>query len=447
MERSPYSIYANDELRECVVEWANTSSWSQADIWDTALEDFFARYTITDAGTIVEKSHEDATSSTESTQGDDSKLDRVLKNQERILAQLDETTRSEGKPSTHTQVEPAEAVDEIENHELGAVESKLLDLERDYHHDIELAPERVESALADSEHLTHTKRHLLPAFVAAANYRLADDEDIDWEEPVSWNEIKGMMQRVLDVSQSGAYNYRDSLVNQGVMMPSLSEWTDDAVMRDVARGLYAAVNDKQKVDVVWESVSDQTQQQYERSLGYFVSKVLGDTAWEQAGYYFGAESWTEASASLVDELAVTMQTQTWSNPQGIADDGDLGAWDRARGARQVMLAWGDAFDEYGTIDSQLVANVAAMTFGDDEAFFEQLAALRAAFWDADDEAMSESDARTVLGVAEDAGADEVREAYEKYVLNHHPDVSEEENEEFDEDEYHRVIQAKDVLLG
>lgn len=445
MERSPHGIYANDELRERVAEWANMSSWSQADIWDTALEDFFARHTITDAGTIVE-SNDSATRSTEDVRRDESTLERVLENQETILTRLEAAPRGGGSSSTHTQVEPMEARDDIEEGETGAVEAKLLELERNYDHDVELDPERVRSALAESQRLTHTKRHLLPAFVAAANYRLADDEDFEWVEPVPWSEIRAMMQRVLDVSQSGAYNYRAYLVEQGVMMPSLSEWTDEEVMRDVARGLYADINDKSKFDVVWESVGDRTRQRFERSLGYFVSKVLGHTAWEQAGYYFSAESWTEASASLVDELAVTMHTQSWSNAQGVADDGDLGAWDRARGARQVMLAWGDAFNEYGTIDPQLVTNVAAITFGDDETFLEQLAALRAAFWDAKDEAISESDARTVLGVAEDAGADEVREAYETYVLNHHPDVSE-ENEEFDEDEYHRVLQAKDVLLG
>lgn len=54
---------------------------------------------------------------------------------------------------------------------------------------------------------------------------------------------------------------------------------------------------------------------------------------------------------------------------------------------------------------------------------------------------SPADARQVLGVSSDAGADDIRRAYRRLARRHHPDAG------GDASEFHRINQAAEVLLG
>jgi|AntRauTorcE11898_2_1112593.scaffolds.fasta_scaffold02905_8 hypothetical protein len=83
-ERSGYTLYLSDDLRERVSVWADNSKRSQADIIDVALEDFFDSHRIDENGNIV---REDATADESGVSGSEG-LEQVIENQEEILSRL-----------------------------------------------------------------------------------------------------------------------------------------------------------------------------------------------------------------------------------------------------------------------------------------------------------------------------------------------------------------------
>lgn len=57
------------------------------------------------------------------------------------------------------------------------------------------------------------------------------------------------------------------------------------------------------------------------------------------------------------------------------------------------------------------------------------------------------DARRLLGLGEDARLEEIKDAFRKLSLRYHPDRCDEKNKKYSEEQFKRIVHAKDILLN
>ncbi|WP_096391431.1 J domain-containing protein [Halopenitus persicus] len=455
VERSGHSVYFSDDLRERVSNWADNSTSSQADIIDKALEDFFDRHTITEDGTIVS---DDANS--RNTGQNDAKqeelLQQILDNQEEMLSSINAPSEKNGADIFSDDREASEEVSADEGDEpvsgvpdtpqVTDVEEQIVGVSGEYQHDEAIDPDEVATIDVSSSTVVKEKPdHLIPAVVGMLNH--------EYPKWVDWSDIEELIVGALGMSASTARNYRSQMIRQGVLLPHPS--VDDGFVGDgmvktvkthAAKESKGWVNSYEDIDNP-DRFADDVEE-------YITEYVSG---WNRDGslsgeYCVDEEAYVEELWRIVAEASETMAgmhtgTRSWD---GMSDS------EKMSGASRVVTKLAGRLGELTAIDGnrlkELVSEGSA-TDGRDEyrewmlEWAEFREGVRETLYDVDtEENLDEAEAREVLGVNEDASNDEIRETYEEYVLDNHPDAGG-SDEEIDPDEFHEVLEAKRVLTA
>lgn len=443
MTRSGHSVYFSDELRERVSEWADSSSWSQADIYDMALEEFFGSHEISEDGTIVPSEDEAGYDDVDASEEVLGRLDEVLENQREMMGGGEGGPQLNQRPVPHTRSdddsEDNPGVDELDS--TRSIADRIVDLEREYNHDVAIRPEDVREAVKNGC-VKREKKHLLPAFVAAVNHRLEHDEL--FVEPISWDDLQQMMMDVVDASTSATYNYRDEMVNRGHLYRAPGELADDVDIEDIAESV---ISHRRGTSVRYVDMHSDEVEATDESSEWYLSVVDNDLI-QKEGYYFdvevrNAEMWY----AVMEYSRAAVHEQSWSdNRSGLHRD-TLTSRERLMGALDICGELVMEMSNSGISVSSLAKLVGATKQLDsdlwNEAWIEVSDDYSRLFGDEGDE-MDESEARDVIGVNDTAGDDEIREEYEEYMLSNHPDAD--DSSDMDRDEYQRMIEAKRALL-
>ena len=410
VERSGFSVYFSTDLRQKVSDWADNSTSSQADILDKALEDFFDSHEISEDGTIVSKDANRRADGANVANVGDGGLEEVIENQEEMLELLRGGHGASAEDPADIISEPDEESSDGESNvpaTTGAsdVEEQIASLAGEYNHDECIDPDDV--AALDVSGSTVVKQkpdHLIPAVVGMINRDQMSRQGVLHPHPSIDDEIVG--EEMEKAVKTKAAKESDRWVNSYEDIDDPDRFADDVA------------------DYITEYVSDWEREQ----------KHLGE-------YCVDEEEYVDELWRIVREAAETMAHK---KPNTRSGRGEMSDAERLRGASRVVAAlvgclgdrtegWRvDDVDEYREWTLEWADNredVRETLYGVD-----------------DGEDLDENEAREVLGVGEDATDEEILEAYEAYVMDHHPDAGG-SDEEIDVDEFHGVLKAKRVLTA
>lgn len=455
VERSGYTVYFSTDLRERVSNWADNSTSSQADIIDKALEDFFDRHTITEDGTIVS---DDVNSRNNGQNAAEQKelLQQILDNQEEMLSSINAPSEKNGADIFSDDIETSEEVPADEGDEpvsgvpdtpqVTEVEEQIVGVAGEYQHDEAIDPDEVATIDVSSSTVVKEKPdHLIPAVVGMLNH--------EYPKWVDWSDIEELIVGTLGMSASTARNYRSQMIRQGVLLPHPSvddEFVGDGMVKTVKT--HAAKESNRWVGS-YEDIDnpDRFADDVEEYITEYVSW------WNRGGEQFGEYCVDEEA--YVDELwgIVSDATETMAGMYTSTHAGNgMSSAEKMAGAARVVTALAGRLGERTDIDdSRLMELVSEGSATDTKDEYQEWMLewaefrkdIRETLYDVDtDESLGKDEAREIIGVTEDATGEEIREAYEEYVLNNHPDADG-SDEEIDVDEFHQVLEAKRVLTG
>ncbi|MDS0277368.1 J domain-containing protein [Halomicroarcula sp. S1AR25-4] len=456
VERSGYTVYFSTDLRERVSNWADNSTSSQADIIDKALEDFFDRHTITEDGTIV---IDDANSRNtgQSAAEQEVLLQKILANQEEMLSSINVSSEKNGADIFSDGRDSDEVSSDRDDEAKGSVPDtvQISDIEEqieavagDYHHDECIDPDDVATLdVRDSDVVKQTPRHLIPALVGMINHEVEQRVAISW---MDWDEIEDLIVGSLGMSVSTARDYRKQMIREGVIRPHPSH--DDRIVGDDATDDIRVAAASATSDHSVYGINDiKSPDRYPDEVAEYIEPYVME--WEETGYCvedseYVHELWNLATDAC-ERIAIS-ETTTRSKNRVMSSE------ERIHGATKVVSLLAHLLEEECGVDSNRLVEMAvnARDVNSPEEYHEWTAEWAKFVYDFDAEITGEEsggelgkdEAREVLGVDEDATGDEIREAYEEYVLDNHPDADG-SDEEIDTDEFHRVLEAKRVLTG
>lgn len=446
VERNGYSIYFSTDLRERVSEWADNSTSSQADIIDKALEDFFDGHEISDDGTIVSKQRNGGKSAS-NTDGQKELLEQIVENQEEMMSSLRSPSEENGADIFSDERDSDESGERVPaNVEASDVEIQIEDLAGDYHHDECIDPDELATiSISTSNVVKQTPDHLIPAVVAVLN-----DKPGDW---VSEDDVENIIVNDLGMSMSTARNYREQMIQQGVLRPHPSiddKFVGDEMLRKAQ--LKAA---QASTGGVHEYSDINNTERLPGEIGDFIGYYVSD--WDTDGRYmdeycvddteYVKELWrivVDAAESMAPKTGGTTRRQV-----GISKD------ERLSGAVIVASRLVGHLRDVSGYDMSRVQEMVVESIQCDEPdqYREWMVNWAEARQDAEkelfsinheDESIGEEEARDVLGVGDDASDDEIREAYRDYVMSNHPDADGNDSE-MDVGEYQDVLKARRVL--
>lgn len=441
-ERSGHSVYFSDDLRERVGQWAENSTSSRADLLDKALEDFFERHEISDDGTIVRTVDDGG-------EVPDDAVAELLDNQEEILARLEE---GGGLRSTTGQEKNSESGEELTGQPPAPAEDSYEHLRQRYDHEEVIDPDDVSPA-----NVPTTRTVNVPVAIGFINWM---DEQDERREYVRRDKFLSLIRRNLDVSDETAKCYVEQMVERGVLVPHPSLQIDEEIIVEARERAMAANSSFDPASDSLDSVSETMQERYTFTPGEILGEIVGDN-WKQEKYYFGGKEMAKDVWPVINTVIEKVGCRSQSTNRGLLSGDEMTEYDRAAAAVRLNGALIGNMAEYVDVPSSVSnANAFAARSGDSDEkrvkWGEEF--VKARQWadeelydvdglDGDD--LGESGAvevfEEVLGVeVEEADDDELRAAYDGWMLENHPDQS---GESLDTALYHRVMDAKDVLLG
>jgi len=455
-ERTPYTQRVDEDLQYFVDTVSHRTNLSKADVIDEALRRLKDASTISEDGQfVVNDSYGDS-----GLEADDNTVEQLIENQQQMMQMLASLPPSaENKdPDKNTEEVNVDGAAEKDG-ETGAivtgedsaseVERRLEDLAGEYDHDECLDPEEIgELDTYDSEVVSHTRRYLIPAITGMLNHRQEHGVLI---ELVEWTTIKEMMQTRLGVSRGSLYNYREGLVNAGVLYPHPSI-DDDVVGEDTVaetREYAAAVTDDRSGRVInVDSFGGVESGRYVDDADAYLGEFVSD--WGSKTYYLSEEAYREDVWGIVQEairgFALTEE------PRGRRpnhDDQQMYRAERAAGANRMLAK---VVRQFGVCTHGLheVRNKAVSVSNEEELeewatrWAEVQAEVKAELsGDEADVDEAKETFREEVGVDPDGvDDDELRHQYKTWVKENHPDAGGDVEPEVFGD----VMQSRNVLL-
>jgi hypothetical protein len=298
-DRKGHSIYFSQTLREKVNKWAQNDSVSKADIYDRALEFFFANHEITDEGVVILS--EDFRRQPDSSV-DECKdlLQRVLSNQEQMLERASATPLAEGelavenKNSEEPIVPNNSGFGDSAEHPDKRNRKEYEHLAGDYQHEEVIDPESV-----DAPRLTKSKQYILPVFIGVLNYF----REVENRERIEKSELIEIGQLTLDVSEKSVRNYLKELISRDVIIrhPSLDDdFPDEDTTKSVRKKAAVVGIDKKLLDICMSDLSETKQKRYTDDIDVYLNEYTDN--WPSEEFALSLQEYHRILKDIISEV-------------------------------------------------------------------------------------------------------------------------------------------------
>lgn len=457
-ERRPYMIRIDEDLHDWAQEVSNKTNLAKVDVLDEALRRLQEVSTISEDGQF----EIDDLAISSDAEGRDG-LSEVIENQREIIEMMEDScsnsTESVSKINSGGGSESVESsendnsnfptvADEADGQlpDVAEAEETIASLTGEMHHDVELDPDVVASIdFVESRVIASSKRYRLPALVAMINHRA--EHDPLFVQPIEWGEVKSMITGELGMSVASARNYREDMVREGLIFPHPSEHERIEGVYDEALCKAAGVEHPSDVATGLEDF-------YPDNTRGFIVWALQQQEWDVGGIYVDEDAWAHDTWMIVRE---TVERILMTEPNDRRTNKSMTRQERIDGASRVVVELAQLLNDViervdaGDIIGCVKDAVSIDSTNNDELeqwqqrWAEAIADAEGAIYGSESDSVDVEvdEAIEVLdGVDEDSSKDKVLDARRKYILNNHPDKS--DNDGFGE-EYQLVQNLKDAL--
>ncbi|WP_227130950.1 J domain-containing protein [Halorubellus salinus] len=463
-KRTPYTQRVDEDLQDFVQRVSDATNLGKAGVIDEALRRLRDRSTITDDGQFLVEDETGFSTTSDGSKG----IEEVLDNQEKMMAMLSDPSSFSASSNPNKNSEEGTDYDNSDetSEELVPTEDNTSDTEHridalagEYTHDECLSPGEVESLDAvESEVVSATKRYLVPATTGMINHQI---EEGKMHGTVGWRDVRELLRR-LDVSRGSVYNYRDKMVQEGVLYPHPEE--DELVVGDDATETvqraaaleYADVRASAGVD--FSMMDDRVECRYKTTVEEYVSAYMD---WGRKRYYTNESAYVKKVVGQVLDAACRLAQSSPSTHR--VDRGERTEREEMLATSRALIKTIAALESRAGINRtlgelrNLISSAPDVSSSEElEAWLGDYGRVRVELDELIEETygsgsersvMDEDEAYEVLGLDGDVTEEQVRDAYEDIVLDVHPDSGRDgEQEDVDVERYQRVLKAKRTLL-
>lgn len=293
--RKPHTVYFNDHLRGRVDEMAENSNLSRADIYDEALEFFFAHYEISPEGNLTyNDDYRDMIG--ESTEEKREMLETILENQREMMESLEAPLHGSenlGQNKNSQKTESTSDSDEIK------VRDGFEELRAEYDHDECINPGEV-----NPDRIKKTRDIRVPVLVGILNWMVEEKTKKRMEK----SELVDLAETELEVSRQSARNYVDELDRRGVIHPHPSIDRDLIDQRENIIMTAASATMKQDMGGFRISDLDSTRKKrYDKNLSEYVDEWM---EWDVDEYYLSSDAYVSDVWVIIKSAAQEIANTT-----------------------------------------------------------------------------------------------------------------------------------------
>lgn len=458
-KRRPYTIRIDEDLHDWAEEVSNKTNLSKVDVIDEALRRLQKSSTVSEDGRF----EIDDTAASGGDAGRD-RLSEVIENQREMMEMLggtssdssesvskinsDETSESEESSDGESPNAPIVAEEgDSQPPEVTEAEETIASLAGEMHHGTEIDPEVVAKIdFVASDTVASSKRYSIAALVGMINHRV--EHDPAFADPVEWVEVKSLITSVLGMSKATAQNYREDLVEVGAIHPHPSE--DDRIENVYDEALCKAAGVEHPSDV-----ASAAKEFYPDEVRGFISWALQQQEWGVGGIYVDEEAWAHDTWLIVREAVWGILT---TEPSDNRRRESMTRQERMDGASRVVIELARLLSDVvegvdaGDIIGSMVGAVSIDGTNSGELeqwqrmWAETVADVESVIYGSDSDSVGvdvDEAVEFLEGVDEDSSEDEIRSARREYILNNHPDQS--DNDGFSEG--YQMVQALEDVLG
>lgn len=469
-DRTPFQQRVDEDLQQFVDAVAQQTNLSKADVMDEALRRLRENSTITEEGQFLV----DDTYMAPDAEHGDSLLEELLANQQKMLSAIEEgitTTDGVGvknnsqtrSPSagltTHSGEDDAGSNrmpvrdDESEGKmpKVATAEATIESLSNEMNHDECLDPDVVAeiSIGGPDSRVKKTQRHLLPALRAMINYKQADiGGQLDWET------IEKLVTENLGLSPASARNYRVRLVGEGIVLPHPSN--DESIVGDDAyEDVLVAAAKQTDPSVTHPSDISVPEKCYPDSVRGFVDWAVEVNEWDSDEWFADDDIWLRQTWKLCSEIinsVVFLKPNDSRYGQKMTND------EKMAGACEVVVKMGRRMGDIsdGRVDAGKVITLAKEATevdpsdDDDLEEFAELsndirAEIEPAVYDENRDEFDREAIAELVGVDADVDDDALKEACTAYLVEHHPDQVDSQEDAITAKELDLLLSAKESL--
>lgn len=468
-DRTPFQQRVDEDLQQFVDAVAQQTNLSKADVMDEALRRLRENSTITEEGQFLV----DDTYSAPDAEHDDNLLEELLANQQKMLSAIEEgiptmgrvdvknnsQTRSPNVDSTTHNGENGAGSDgmpvrddesEGKMPKVATAEATIASLSDEMNHDECLAPDVVaEISIGGDSRVKKTQKHLIPALRAMINYKQKKAVgQLDWET------IEKLITENLGLSPATARNYRKRLVGEGIVLPHPSN--DESVVGDDAyEDVLVAAAKQTDPSVTHPSDISVPEKCYPDSVRGFVDWAVDVNEWDSDEWFVDDDIWLRQMWKLCGEIINSVVALKPSNSRY----GDKMTNDeKMAGACEVVVKMarrmGDISD--GRVDAGKVITLAKEAIevdpsdNDDLEEFAELSndirgTIEPAIYDDNRDKFDREAIAELVGVDADVDDDVLKEACTDYLVEHHPDQADSQENAIAAEELDLLLSAKESL--